>query len=193
NSPLQGSAADLIKIAMIRIHAAVMQAGLKTKMLLQVHDELFFEIPESERTLAGALVKREMEGVASLRVPLVVSIGAGKDWVDARRGRARRTFPDRADVRGLWRKRSARPTGYRRGPDHLHVEPPYREFRRRREGMRFALTGGVWLHRHKIRNEPMVHLVSSDKDKLLALGPALHLHPRWLQYKPLKNPDTGVR
>jgi len=84
NSPLQGSAADLIKIAMIRIHAAVMQAGLKTKMLLQVHDELVFEIPESERTLAGALVKREMEGVASLRVPLVVSIGAGKDWVDAK-------------------------------------------------------------------------------------------------------------
>src|SRR2546421_514697 len=84
NSPLQGSAADLIKIAMIRIHAAVKQAGLKTKMLLQVHDELVFEIPESERTVAGALVKREMEGVASLRVPLVVSIGAGKDWVDAK-------------------------------------------------------------------------------------------------------------
>jgi len=59
--------------------------------------------------------------------------------------------------------------------------------------MRFALTGGVWLHRHKIRNEPMVHLVSSDEDKLLALGPALHLHARWLQYKPLKHPDTGVR
>ena len=84
NSPLQGSAADLIKIAMIRIHAAVKLAGLKTKMLLQVHDELVFEIPESERTVAGTLVKREMEGVASLRVPLVVSIGAGKDWVDAK-------------------------------------------------------------------------------------------------------------
>src|SRR5207237_10515957 len=83
NSPLQGSAADLIKIAMIRIHTAVKQAGLKTKMLLQVHDELVFEIPESERTVAGALVKREMEGVASLRVPLVASLGAGEAGVDA--------------------------------------------------------------------------------------------------------------
>ncbi len=66
NSPLQGSAADLIKIAMIRIHAALKQANLKSRMLLQVHDELVFEIPEVERSVAGALVKREMEGVASL-------------------------------------------------------------------------------------------------------------------------------
>src|SRR5438874_10718437 len=50
------------------------------------------------------------------------------------------------------------------------LEPLYREFQRRREGMRFALHGGVWLHRHKIDDEPMVHLVSSDKAKLLALG-----------------------
>jgi hypothetical protein len=59
--------------------------------------------------------------------------------------------------------------------------------------MRFALSGGVWLHRHKVRDMPMVHLVSSDKEKLLALGPALGLMPRWLQYKPLKHPDTGLR
>jgi len=84
NSPLQGSAADLIKIAMIRIHAALTAAGLGAKMLLQVHDELVFEIPEAERSVAGALVKREMEGVANLRVPLVVSIGAGKNWIDAK-------------------------------------------------------------------------------------------------------------
>jgi len=84
NSPLQGSAADLIKIAMIRIHAALKQANLKSRMLLQVHDELVFEIPEVERSVAGALVKREMEGVASLRVPLVVTVGAGKNWVDAK-------------------------------------------------------------------------------------------------------------
>ena len=84
NSPLQGSAADLIKIAMIRIHAALDQADLRAKMLLQVHDELVFEIPESEQSDAGALVKREMEGVASLRVPLVVSVGAGKNWIDAK-------------------------------------------------------------------------------------------------------------
>jgi DNA polymerase I len=84
NSPLQGSAADLIKIAMIRIHAALDQADLRAKMLLQVHDELVFEIPEAERAVAAALVKREMEGVASLRVPLVVSVGAGKNWIDAK-------------------------------------------------------------------------------------------------------------
>src|SRR5213594_1068453 len=84
NSPLQGSAADLIKIAMIRIHAALPQAELRSKMVLQVHDELVFEIPEGERSVAGALVKREMEGVASLRVPLVVSTGAGKNWIDAK-------------------------------------------------------------------------------------------------------------
>src|SRR5881396_1874154 len=84
NSPLQGSAADLIKIAMIRIHAALKQANLRTRMLLQVHDELVFETPAPERSDAAALVKREMEGVANLRVPLVVTIGAGKNWIDAK-------------------------------------------------------------------------------------------------------------
>ena len=84
NSPLQGSAADLIKIAMIRIHAALPAAGIKARMLLQVHDELVFEVPEGERAAAAALVKREMEGVTRLRVPLVVSIGTGKNWVDAK-------------------------------------------------------------------------------------------------------------
>jgi DNA polymerase I len=84
NSPLQGSAADLIKIAMIRIHAALTREKMGAKMVLQVHDELVFEIPEAERTDAGAHVKREMEGVASLAVPLVVSVGAGKNWIDAK-------------------------------------------------------------------------------------------------------------
>ena len=84
NSPLQGSAADLIKIAMIRIHAALEQADLRAKMVLQVHDELVFEIPDAERTVAGALEKREMEGVASLRVPLLVTVGAGRNWIDAK-------------------------------------------------------------------------------------------------------------
>jgi DNA polymerase-1 len=84
NSPLQGSAADLIKIAMIRIHAALPAAGLRARMLLQVHDELVFEVPEGELAAAAALVKREMEGVTKLRVPLVVTIGAGKNWVDAK-------------------------------------------------------------------------------------------------------------
>jgi DNA polymerase-1 len=84
NSPLQGSAADLIKIAMIRIHAALPGAGIDAKMLLQVHDELVFEVTETHADDAGGLVKREMEGVGELRVPLVVSVGAGKNWVDAK-------------------------------------------------------------------------------------------------------------
>ncbi|PYO94061.1 MAG: DNA polymerase I [Gemmatimonadetes bacterium] len=84
NSPLQGSAADLIKIAMIRIHAALREAQLEAKMLLQVHDELVFEAPEHEPAAAGALVKREMEGVANLRVPLLVTVGSGRNWIDAK-------------------------------------------------------------------------------------------------------------
>jgi hypothetical protein len=59
--------------------------------------------------------------------------------------------------------------------------------------MIFALSGGVWFHRHKIHGEPMVHLVSSDRDALLRLGKVLDLHPAWLQYKPLKDPRTGIR
>jgi len=59
--------------------------------------------------------------------------------------------------------------------------------------MCFALDGGVWLHHHKIQDEPMAHLVSADKTRLLALGRALGLHPAWLQYKPLKDPRTGMR
>ena len=84
NSPLQGSAADLIKIAMIRIQAALRGEGLDAKMVLQVHDELVFEVSDGQRVEAGGLVKREMEGVADLRVPLVVTIGTGKNWVDAK-------------------------------------------------------------------------------------------------------------
>jgi len=59
--------------------------------------------------------------------------------------------------------------------------------------MCFALDGGVWFHRHKLRGEPLAHLVSVDRDRLLAVGAALGLEPTWLQYKPLKDPRTGVR
>jgi hypothetical protein len=59
--------------------------------------------------------------------------------------------------------------------------------------MCFALDGGVWFHRHKLRGEPLAHLVSVDRDCLLAVGAALGLEPAWLQYKPLKDPRTGVR
>jgi len=84
NSPLQGSAADLIKVAMIRIASGLAAGGLRTRMLLQVHDELVFEVPEAEEESAANLVKREMEGAARLRVPLVVSVGVGPNWVDAK-------------------------------------------------------------------------------------------------------------
>jgi len=84
NSPLQGSAADLIKRAMIGVDHALRERGLETRVLLQVHDELVLEVPERESDRARELVKREMVGAAALRVPLVVSIGVGKNWVDAK-------------------------------------------------------------------------------------------------------------
>jgi len=70
---------------------------------------------------------------------------------------------------------------------------PVHEFVRPRDGVRFALEGGIWLHHHRYRGEPMAHVVSADKDALLALGRGLALDPTWLQYKPLKHPSTGVR
>ena len=84
NSPLQGSAADLIKIAMVRIAGALRDRGLAARMILQVHDELVLEVPEEEQPVATELVKSHMERAATLRVPLVVSIGVGTNWVDAK-------------------------------------------------------------------------------------------------------------
>ncbi|HXT18091.1 MAG TPA: DNA polymerase I [Gemmatimonadaceae bacterium] len=81
NAPIQGSAADLIKIAMIRIHNALISRGLSTKMLLQVHDELVFEVPGPELDEIKQLVKTEMEHAAQLSVPLVVDMGQGNDWL----------------------------------------------------------------------------------------------------------------
>lgn len=84
NSPIQGSAADLIKVAMIRIHAALEAERLAARMLLQVHDELVFECPPEEESSLRALVNREMTGAVKLRVPLVVDIGAGENWLVAK-------------------------------------------------------------------------------------------------------------
>ena len=84
NTPLQGTAADLIKLAMIRIDRAIAGKGLAARMLLQVHDELVFEVPPEERDKVTELVKREMENVAELRVPLVVEVGVGPNWRDAK-------------------------------------------------------------------------------------------------------------
>jgi DNA polymerase-1 len=83
NAPLQGAAADIIKRAMTRIDPALEKAGLGAKMLLQVHDELIFEVPEAELDDTAALVKKVMEGAAHLDVPLVVETGSGANWDQA--------------------------------------------------------------------------------------------------------------
>jgi DNA polymerase I len=82
NTPLQGTAADLIKIAMIRIDAALRKRGLKSRMTLQVHDELVFEVPEAEIEVMQTLVREQMEKVHPLTVPLLVEIGVGSNWRD---------------------------------------------------------------------------------------------------------------
>ena len=84
NTPLQGSAADLIKMAMVRIHHALPAAGLQARLLLQVHDELVVEAPAAEAAEAARVVREHMENAATLDVPLLVSVGIGDNWVDAK-------------------------------------------------------------------------------------------------------------
>jgi DNA polymerase-1 len=84
NSPLQGSAADLIKLAMINLHGALAATSSGGAILLQVHDELVLEAPEAEVEGVVAVVRREMEGAATLEVPLVVEIGVGPNWLEAK-------------------------------------------------------------------------------------------------------------
>jgi DNA polymerase-1 len=83
NTPIQGTAADLIKMAMIRIHERMRKEGFRAKMLLQVHDELLFELPEAEAERLIPLIRSEMEGVYELLVPLKVDIGKGRNWDEA--------------------------------------------------------------------------------------------------------------
>ncbi|MFN3396587.1 MAG: DNA polymerase I [Thermodesulfovibrionales bacterium] len=83
NSPIQGTAADIIKIAMINIWRAIREKGLKTRMILQVHDELVFEVPEEEAEEMSKLVRDKMEGVVRLSVPLKIEAGIGKNWAEA--------------------------------------------------------------------------------------------------------------
>src|SRR5580692_4063603 len=84
NTPLQGTAADLIKLAMIRIDEIFRREKLETRMLLQVHDELLFEAPPAEAEQVSKMVKREMESVRKLDVPLIVDTGVGENWRDAK-------------------------------------------------------------------------------------------------------------
>jgi DNA polymerase-1 len=86
NSPIQGSAADLIKIAMINLHRALAEKGLNGRMLLQVHDELVLEVPPDELQTVRGIVVHEMEHAAKLEVPLVVEVGVGANWLETKAG-----------------------------------------------------------------------------------------------------------
>jgi DNA polymerase-1 len=83
NAPIQGSAADMIKIAMIRLHERIKKEGLKSKMLLQVHDELVFDVHKSEIEQLKHLAVEEMSSALALKVPLEVSVGTGINWLEA--------------------------------------------------------------------------------------------------------------
>ena len=83
NAPIQGTAADIMKRAMVRVPVALGKAGLTGRMLLQVHDELLFEVPEAEAEETAAVVRRVMEGAAHLSVPLIAEAGIGRSWAEA--------------------------------------------------------------------------------------------------------------
>jgi DNA polymerase I len=84
NTVIQGTAADIIKVAMVRAHEALAAAGLKTRTILQIHDELLFEGPADEMERATEIVTREMVGAAQLDPPLAVDAGVGPNWLDAK-------------------------------------------------------------------------------------------------------------
>jgi len=82
NSPVQGSAADIIKIAMNRVRAALKKEGLVSKLILQVHDELILQVKKGEEEAAARILKREMEGAIELKVPLEAEVKTGVDWCE---------------------------------------------------------------------------------------------------------------
>lgn len=84
NHPMQGTAADIIKIAMVRVERRLREEGLRSKLVLQIHDELDLEVPASEVEAASALVRETMEGVAELKVPLIAEVSFGKNWAEAK-------------------------------------------------------------------------------------------------------------
>jgi DNA polymerase-1 len=83
NTPVQGTAADLIKIAMVRVSRALKEAGLKARMVLQIHDELLFDVPRDEVETVKKIAVREMSGAMDVGVPLEVSVGVGSNWLEA--------------------------------------------------------------------------------------------------------------
>ena len=85
NSPIQGTAADIIKIAMINVYRRFKEEGIKARLILQVHDELLVEADKSCAAFAEKILKDEMEGAAKMSVPLSVDVGIGETWYDAKR------------------------------------------------------------------------------------------------------------
>jgi DNA polymerase-1 len=83
NAPMQGTAADIIKLAMVRIHERMAQEKLRSRLLLQVHDELVFDVQLAEVDAVQRLVRELMEGALTLEVPLVVDMNVGKNWLEA--------------------------------------------------------------------------------------------------------------
>lgn len=83
NSPVQGSAADIIKMAMVNCDKAILEKGLQSKIILQIHDELLFEVPEDEVKIMEKLIKHEMENVVRLSIPLTIELGKGANWAVA--------------------------------------------------------------------------------------------------------------
>ena len=83
NAPIQGSAADMIKVAMIHLHKAITDKKLKSKMVLQVHDELVFDVPLEEKDEVRSLVIKHMQEAMPLSVPVLVEAGTGDNWLEA--------------------------------------------------------------------------------------------------------------
>jgi DNA polymerase-1 len=83
NTPIQGTAADIVKVAMLRVDAALRAEALRARLLLQVHDELVLEVAEEDLAKVEALVRREMAAAATLKVPLDVEVGHGHTWAEA--------------------------------------------------------------------------------------------------------------
>ena len=84
NTPIQGTAADIIKIAMVRVHKALKEEGFKAKLILQVHDELIVDAPKDEAEAVSALLQREMENAAALSVKLTAEVKTGKSWYETK-------------------------------------------------------------------------------------------------------------
>nr|MBA4186096.1 DNA polymerase I [Acidobacteriota bacterium] len=84
NMPIQGTASDIVKIAMLKVDAALKRENLKTRIIMQVHDELLLESPNDEVERALEIIKKEMDSAVELDVPLIVEIGAGDNWMNAK-------------------------------------------------------------------------------------------------------------